>query len=100
MGLLSEIFNILTADEITYIDSAKSWGDDVWQNAYHPLKGTLSLYVVDDRLYKRFQIKFRNNVIGIFTDESDYGWVNYENHLSKDQRLQLKKQGNVVIKRY
>ena len=101
MGLLSGIFNFISSiDGVSYIHNAKEWGDTVWNDTRKSERASLSLYEVDNRLYKRLRVVYRNDVVGIFTDSEDSGWVLYDNSLSKTQKRQLKEQGFIVIKRY
>lgn len=102
MGILSSLWEILTssADDRTYVEDAKEWGDDIWRSLSDKEFGTLSLYIVNNRLYKRMRIRFRSKNIGIFTDEDDHGWINFENRLSRAQNNQLDEQGYICIKKY
>lgn len=101
MGLISDIFDFLsTFDRDTYIDESKDWADNIWDKNTNTLSGSLSLYMIDHKLYKSLKIKFRNNVVGVFTDETDNGWIISDRSLTKTQKRLLKEQGNIIIKRY
>lgn len=101
MGILSGIFNFISSiDGVSYIRDAKDWGDTIWNDTRKSERASLSLYEIDSRLYKRLRVVYRNDVVGIFTDSEDSGWVLYDNSLSKNQKRQLKEQGFIVIKRY
>ena len=102
MGILSDFFGFLTflTDDNAYIDNAKDWGDSVWRIMPDKEKGTLSLYHLNNRLYKKIKISFNNKNIGIFTDEEDDGWYNFEDKLSRAQKNQLREQGYICIKKY
>lgn len=101
MGLLSGIFDFITSlDGVSYINDAKCWGDSIWNDARKVECASLSLYEIDNRLYKRMRVVYRNCVIGVFTDSDDSGWALYENHLTGAQKRQLEDQGYIVIKRY
>lgn len=101
MGILSGIFNLISSiDGVSYIRDAKDWGDNVWNDTRRSEHASLSLYEIDNRLYKRLRVVYRNDVVGIFTDSDDSGWALYENSLSRTQKSQLRDQGYIVIKRY
>ena len=70
MGLLSDIFDFLSSfTDDSYIDEAKVWGDRVWNSSSNKKSGTLSLNLVDDRLYKRLRIIFYDGNIANITNE-------------------------------
>lgn len=102
MGFLSDIFGFLTslADDNTYIEEAKDWGDNVWRSVSNKEHGTLSLYQVDGRLYKRMKIGFYNKNVAVFTDKEDRGLLNFDSRLSRGQKDQLNEQGYICLKRY
>lgn len=101
MGLLSDIFDFLSSfADGSYIEDAKDWGDKVWNSSTNKKSGTLSLYLVNDRLYKRMRIVFNDGNIAIVTNEDDRGWSYSENKLTRSQRRQLSEEGLVEIKRY
>lgn len=101
MGLLSDIFDFLSSfADGSYIEDAKDWGDKFWNSSTNKKSGTLSLYLVNDRLYKRMRIVFNDGNIAIVTNEDDRGWSYSENKLTRSQRRQLSEEGLVEIKRY
>lgn len=101
MGFIIDILKFLTADsDSSYIDSAKLWGDKIWNDTNSSIGGILSLYMMDGKLYKRLRIEFPNKVVGVFVDKDDYGWINYDSFLSKKEREQLKEFGYILIKKY
>lgn len=101
MGLLADIFDFLSSfDEGSYIENAKAWGDKVWNNSSNKKSGTLSLYLVNDRLYKRMRIILYDGNIANITNEDDKGWSYSEKKLTRSQRRQLSEEGIVEIKRY
>lgn len=101
MGLLADIFDFLSSfDEGSYIEDAKAWGDKVWNNSSNKMSGTLSLYLVNDRLYKRMRIILYDGNIANITNEDDKGWSYSEKKLTRSQRRQLSEEGIVEIKRY
>lgn len=102
MGLLSDIFDFLSSfDEgSSYIEDAKEWGDKVWNSSFKKKSGTLSLYLVDDRLYKRMRIVFYDGNIANVNNEDDRGWTYSEKKLTRSQRRQLSEEGMIEIKRY
>lgn len=98
MGLLSDIFDFLSSfDEGSYIDDAKDWGDKIWNSSSNKKSGTLSLYPVDDRLYKRMRIVFYDGNIANVTNEDDSGWLYSEKKLTHSQRKQLSEEGVIDI---
>ena len=101
MGLLSDIFDFLSsfADD-SYIEEAKVWGDRVWNSSSNKKSGTLSLNLVDDRLYKRMRIIFYDGNIANITNEDDRGWTYSEKKLTRSQKRQLDEEGMIEIKRY
>lgn len=101
MGLLSDIFDFLSSfTDDSYIEDAKVWGDKVWNSSSNKKYGTLSLFLVNNRLYKRMRIVFYNGNIANVTNEDDRGWNYSENKLTRSQRKQLSEEGAFVIKRY
>ena len=101
MGLLSDIFDFLSSfTDDSYIEEAKVWGDRVWNSSSNKKSGTLSLNLVDDRLYKRMRIVFYDGNIANITNEDDRGWSFSEKRLTRIQRKQLSEEGMVEIKRY
>ena len=86
MGLLSDIFDFLSSfTDDSYIDEAKVWGDRVWNSSSNKKSGTLSLNLVDDRLYKRMRIIFYDGNIANITNEDDRGWTYSEKKLTRSQ---------------
>lgn len=101
MGLLSDIFDFLSSfTDDSYIDEAKVWGDRVWNSSSNKKSGTLSLNLVDDRLYKRMRINFYDGNIANITNEDDRGWTYSEKKLTRSQKRQLDEEGMIEIKRY
>lgn len=101
MGLLSDIFDFLSSfTDDSYIDEAKVWGDRVWNSSSNKKSGTLSLNLVDDRLYKRMRIIFYDGNIANITNEDDRGWTYSEKKLTRSQKRQLDEEGMIKIKRY
>ena len=101
MGLLSDIFDFLSSfTDDSYIDEAKVWGDRVWNSSSNKKSGTLSLNLVDDRLYKRMRIIFYDGNIANITNEYDRGWTYSEKKLTRSQKRQLDEEGMIEIKRY
>ncbi|WP_262302325.1 hypothetical protein [Segatella hominis] len=101
MGLLSDIFDFLSSfTDDSYIDEAKVWGDRVWNSSSNKKSGTLSLNLVDDRLYKRMRIIFYDGNIANITNEDDRGWTYSEKKLTRSQKRQLDEEGMIEIKRY
>lgn len=101
MGLLSDIFDFLSSFEgSSYIENAKDWGDKLWNEYDNTKSASLSLYEIDNRLYKQMRIEFRDKNIGVFTESEDMGWRKNENKLTHGQRNQLKDNGYIVIKKY
>lgn len=101
MGLLSDIFDFLSSfTDDSYIDEAKVWGDRVWNSSSNKKSGTLSLNLVDDRLYKRMRIIFYDGNIANITNEDDRGWSYSEKKLTRSQKRQLDEEGMIEIKRY
>lgn len=99
MGILADIFDFLSSfDEGSYIEDAKAWGDKVWNNSSNKKSGTLSLYLVNDRLYKRMRIILYDGNIANITNEDDKGWSYSEKKLTRSQRRQLSEEGIVEIK--
>lgn len=101
MGLISDIFDFLSSfDEGSYIDDAKDWGDKVWNSSSNKKYGTLSLYLVNGRLYKRMCIVYCDGNIANVTNGDDRGWTYSEKRLTRSQRRQLSEEGIIEIKRY
>lgn len=101
MGLLSNIFDFLSFfTDDSYIEDAKVWGDKVWNSSYNKKSGTLSLYLVNNRLYKRLRIVFYDGNIANITNEDDRGWSYSENKLTRSQMRHLSEEGVVEIKKY
>uniref|UniRef100_UPI00402A33F0 hypothetical protein n=1 Tax=Segatella hominis TaxID=2518605 RepID=UPI00402A33F0 len=101
MGLLSDIFDFLSSfTDDSYIDEAKVWGDRGWNSSSNKKSGTLSLNLVDDRLYKRMRIIFYDGNIANITNEDDRGWTYSEKKLTRSQKRQLDEEGMIEIKRY
>ena len=102
MGLLSDIFDFLSSifDGGLYIEEAKVWGDKVWNNSFNKESAILSLFLVNNRLYKRMRIVSYDGNIAIVTQVDDKGWEYSEENLSRFQRKQLSEEGMVEIKRY
>lgn len=101
MGLLSDIFDFLSSfTDDSYIDEAKVWGDRVWNSSSNKKSGTLSLNLVDDRLYKRMRIIFYDGNIANITNEGDGGWSYSEKKFTRSQKRQLDEEGCIDIKMY
>lgn len=101
MGLLSDIFDFLSSfADGSYIEDAKDWGDKVWNSSSNKKSGTLSMYLVNDHLYKRMRIVFNDGNIANITNGDDRGWSFSEKRLTRFQRKQLSEEGMVEIKRY
>lgn len=101
MGILSTFFDFITSfDGSSYIEDAKGWGDDVWNDMDGVSIGVLSLTMIDERLYKQLRLEFRNGTVGVFTESNDRGWAASSRDLTKQQRRQLKEEGCITIKRY
>lgn len=101
MGFLTNILDFITSiDGSSYIEDAKEWGDEVWNDMEGASSGVLSLTMIDERLYKQLRLEFRNGTIGVFTESNDRGWAASSRDLTKQQRRQLKEEGCVTIKRY
>ena len=101
MGILTSIFDFITSfDGSSYIEDAKGWGDDVWNDMDGVSNGVLSLAMIDERLYKQLRLEFRNGTVGVFTESDDRGWAASSRDLTKQQRRQLKDEGCITIKRY
>ncbi len=101
MGFLSAVFDFITSfDGSSYIEDAKEWGDDVWNETDGVSNGILSLTMIDERLYKQLRLEFRNGMVGVFTKSNDCGWAVSSRDLNKQQRRQLKEEGCITIKRY
>lgn len=75
-------------------------GDRVWNSSSNKKSGTLSLNLVDDRLYKRMRIIFYDGNIANITNEDDRGWTYSEKKLTRSQKRQLDEEGMIEIKRY
>lgn len=101
MGLLADIFDFLSsfADD-SYIEDAKVWGDNIWNSSSNKKSGTLSLFLVNDRLYKRMRIVFNDGNIANVTSEDDRGWSYSENKLTRSQRRQLSEEGYMELRKY
>lgn len=101
MGIITTIFDFITSfDGSSYIEDAKGWGDDVWNDMDGVSNGILSLTMIDERLYRQMRLEFRNGTIGVFTESNDRGWAASSRNLTKQQRRQLKEEGCITIKRY
>lgn len=101
MGFLTNLFDfIISFDGSSYIEDAKEWGDEVWNDMDGISSGVLSLMMIDERLYKQLRLEFRNGTVGVFTESNDRGWASSSRDLSKQQRKQLKEEGCITIKRY
>lgn len=101
MGLLSDIFDFLSSfADGSYIEDAKDWGNKVWNSSSNKKSGTLSMYLVNDRLYKRMRIVFNDGNIANITNGDDRGWSYSENKLTRSQKRQLGEEGFVEIKIY
>lgn len=101
MGILSTILDFITSfDGSSYIEDAKGWGDEIWEDMNLVSNGVLSLTMIDERLYKQLRLEFRNGTVGVFTESNDCGWVASSRDLTKQQRRQLKEEGCITIKRY
>lgn len=101
MGLISSLFDFITSfDGSSYIDDSKVWGDEVWNSMKGVSSGTLSLIMIDERLYKQMRLAFRNGNNGVITEENDRGWAASSHNLTKRQQRQLKEDGCITIKRY
>lgn len=99
MGLLSDVFDFLSSfADSSYIEDAKDWGDKVWDSSSNKKSGTLSLYLVNDRLYKRMRIVYNDGNIANITYKDDRGWNYSENKLTRSQRRQLSEDGELDIK--
>lgn len=101
MGLLSDIFDFLSSfDEGSYIDDAREWGDEVWNNSINRKSATLCLYLVNNRLYKRMHIVYYDGNIANITNEGDGGWSYSEKKFTRSQKRQLDEEGCIDIKMY
>lgn len=101
MGFLTNILDFITSiDGSSYIEDAKGWGDDVWNDMDGVSSGVLSLTMIDERLYKQLRLEFCNGTVGVFTESDDRGWAASSRDLTKQQRKQLKEEGCITIKRY
>lgn len=101
MGILSTILDFITSfDGSSYIEDAKGWGDEIWEDMNLVSNGVLSLTMIDERLYKQLRLEFRNGTVGVFTESNDCGWFASSRDLTKQQRRQLKEEGCITIKRY
>ena len=101
MGILTNILDFITSlDGSSYIEDAKGWGDEVWNDMDGISSGVLSLTMIDERLYKQLRLEFRNGTVGVFTESNDRGWAASSRDLTKQQRKQLKEEGCITIKRY
>lgn len=101
MGFLTSLLDIITSfDGSSYIEDAKGWGDDLWDDLDGVSNGALFLTMIDERLYKQLRLEFRNGTVGVFTESDDRGWTASSRDLNKQQRRQLKEEGRVTIKRY
>ena len=101
MGFITNILDFITSfDGSSYIEDAKGWGDDVWNDMDGVSNGVLSLAMIDERLYKQLRLEFRNGTVGVFTESDDRGWAASSRDLNKQQRKQLKEEGYITIKRY
>ena len=101
MGVITNIVDFITSfDGSSYIEDAKGWGDDVWNDMDGVSNGVLSLTMIDERLYKQLRLEFRNGTVGVFTESNDRGWTASSRDLTKQQRRQLKDEGCITMKRY
>ncbi len=101
MGFLTNILDFITSiDGSSYIEDAKGWGDDLWDDMDGISNGVLSLTMIDERLYKQLRLEFRNGTVGVFTESNDRGWAASSRNLTRQQRRQLKEEGCIIIKRY
>ena len=101
MGILTNILDFITSlDGSSYIEDAKGWGDEVWNDMDGISSGVLSMTMIDERLYKQLRLEFRNGTVGVFTESNDRGWAASSRDLTKQQRKQLKEEGCITIKRY
>lgn len=101
MGIFSDILDfLLSYDECSYIKAAKEWGNKVWNNSTNPKTASLSLYIINDRLYKRMRIVFYDGNIANITNENDRGWDFSEKSLTRSQRRQLSEEGIIEIKKF
>lgn len=101
MGILSSIIDFVTSlDGSSYIEDPKVWGDEVWNTMKGVSSGTLSLTMIDERLYKQLRLTFRNGNNGVITEENERSRTASGHHLTKRQQRQLKEEGCITIKRY
>lgn len=101
MGFFSELFDFFSSlDSTSYIESSIRWGDEVWENTDGVNNAVLFLIMIDERLYKRLRLEFRNSTVGVFFEPNERGWSISSHHLTKQQRQQLKEEGCIMIKRY
>ena len=99
MGFFTNLLDIITSfDGSSYIEDAKEWGDEVWNDMGGISNGVLSLTMIDERLYKQLRLDFRNGTVGVFTESNDRGWATSSRDLTKQQRKQLKEEGCITIK--
>lgn len=101
MGFLTSLLDMINSfDGTSYIENAKGWGDDLWDDMDGVSNGILSLTMIDERLYKQLRLNFRNGTVGVFSESNDRGWATTSRVLTKKQRKQLKEEGCITIKRY
>lgn len=72
----------------------------MWNNSSNKKSGTLSLYLVNDRLYKRMRIILYDGNIANITNEDDKGWSYSEKKLTRSQRRQLSEEGHIELIKY
>lgn len=76
MGVISTFLDVITSfNGFSYVENAKEWGDNIWDNMDGVSNGVLSLTKIDERLYKQLRLEFRNGTIGVFTESNDRGWA-------------------------
>ena len=77
-----------------------SWRGAVANSAAKHLHKNLSLYLVNDRLYKRMRIILYDGNIANITNEDDKGWSYSEKKLTRSQRRQLSEEGQIELIKY
>ena len=76
MDILTNILDfIISIDGSSYIEDAKEWDDDVWNDMDGVSNGVLTLTMIDERLYKQLRLEFRSGTVGVFTESNNRGWV-------------------------
>lgn len=101
MGVISTFLDVITSfNGFSYVENAKEWGDNIWDNMDGVSNGVLSLTKIDERLYKQLRLEFRDDTVGVFTDTNDCGWAASRRDLTKQERRQLNDEGSITIKRY